>query len=64
MLSNERKLELFDGAMNWIWSRMAYFDKIEIEMALEEIGFTDAEIAEILADLFTEDIESEETKNV
>ena len=60
-MTNERKAELFKGAMNWVWEHMEYFDKEEVEMALEHIGFTEEEIAEELADsIFAEDEDDEE----
>jgi hypothetical protein len=57
-MTNERKAELFDGAMNWVWEHMQYFDKEEVEMVLEYIGFTEEEIAEELAgSIYAEDEE-------
>lgn len=44
--TNERKAELFDGAMSWIYSRLAYEQEDGYEEALEKIGFSDKEIDE------------------
>ena len=60
-MTNERKAKLFDVAMEWVWEHMAYLDKEEVEMELEDIGFTDEEIAEELArGIFAEDDEDDE----
>ena len=49
-MTDARKAELFDGAMRLIYSHMTYGDATEIEEALEAVGFTDKEIAEVLAE--------------
>lgn len=54
-MTNERKAELFDRAMSFIYSKLVYADETEYEETLEEIGFTDEEIAEELAYIFTDE---------
>ena len=54
-MTNERKAELFDRAMSYIYSKLMYDDAIEYEETLEEIGFTDKEIAKELENLFVDD---------
>lgn len=51
-MTNKRKAELFDRAMNYICSKLAYGDEIEYEEVLEEIGFTEKEIEEELKNIF------------
>lgn len=50
-MTNERKAELFDKAMDWIFRHLAYGDRTEIEEALEDVGYTDEEIAEVFAEI-------------
>ena len=59
-MTNERKAELFDKAMGWIFRQLSYADEIEYVDALEEIGFTDEEITEEMAEIFADDEEEEE----
>ena len=47
-MTNERKAELFQGAMNWVWEHMENFSKQECIWALEHIGFSKDEIDEEL----------------
>ena len=47
-MTNERKAELFQGAMNWVWEHMESFSKQECIWALEHIGFSKEEIDEEL----------------
>lgn len=58
-MTNERKVELFDKAMDWIYRQLVYADRLQYEETLEEIGFTDEEIAEELRDIFAENDEEE-----
>ena len=59
-MTNERKAELFQGAMNWIWEHMESFSKQECIWALEHIGFSKEEIDEELTYCtFEEDDEDE-----
>ena len=51
-MTNKRKAELFDRAINYIYSTLAYDDEIEYEEVLEEIGFTEKEIKEVLKNIF------------
>jgi uncharacterized protein Smg (DUF494 family) len=51
-MTDSRKAELFDKAMGWIFEQLTYADKLDIEETLEDIGFTDEEINEKLADMF------------
>jgi hypothetical protein len=50
-MTNERKAELFEGAMNLIYGHMTYGDATEIEETLEAVGFTSEEIADVLAEV-------------
>ena len=50
-MTNERKAELFDSALNVIFSRMKFYDETEYEEVLQEIGFTAEEIDEMLRDI-------------
>ena len=50
-MTNERKAELFGGAMSWVFSQLAYGDNTEIAEALEDIGFTDEEINEMFEEI-------------
>ena len=52
IMTNKRKAELFDRAMNYIYSTLAYDNEIEYEEVLEEIGFTEKEIEEVLKSIF------------
>ena len=56
-MTNERKAELFDKAMSWIYSRLSYEYEAGYEETLEEIGFTDEEITEEMAQLFADEEE-------
>jgi hypothetical protein len=56
-MTNTRKAELFDKAMGWIFKQLAYGDELTYDETLEEIGFTDEEIAVVLKDIFEEDFE-------
>lgn len=48
-LSNERKLELFNHMLEWIWNATGdTFDEFEYGLALEKIGMTKQEIMEEL----------------
>ena len=47
-MTNERKAELFDNAITWIWEHIEEYGKDEYVSALENIGFTESEIAEEL----------------
>jgi hypothetical protein len=49
-MTSQRKAELFDNAIGWILKQLAYADRLEYEEVLEEIGFTDEEITNELAD--------------
>ena len=49
-MTNERKAELFDRAIGWILGQLGYADELTQMEALEDVGLTDEEIAEILAD--------------
>lgn len=54
-MTKERKAELFDKAMSYIYSRLQYDDETEYEETLEQIGFTNEEIAEEMKNIFLED---------
>lgn len=56
-MTNERKAELFDRAMDYIYSQLAYDDETEYEETLETIGFTQEEIDGILSDIFSDEDE-------
>ena len=56
-MTPERKAELFDGAMGWVYKHLVYGDETEYEETLEEIGFTEEEIAEQLSYIFDDDKE-------
>ena len=56
-MTNERKAELFDRAMNWVYEHLVYADKAEYEENLENIGFTNDEIAEVLKEVFDDEEE-------
>lgn len=43
-MTNERKAELFDNALTWIWEHTEVYGKIEYITALENIGYTPEEI--------------------
>ena len=59
-MTNQRKAEMFDKAMNWIYKQLAYADQFEVSEVLEEIGFSEEEIDQKLTQLFnTEDEEGE-----
>ena len=47
-MTPERKAELFDNAIIWIWEHTEGYDKEEYIGALEHIGFTPEEIEEEL----------------
>ena len=49
-MTNERKAELFDRAIEIILSHLIYADKLEYEETLEKIGYTDDEIEEFFND--------------
>ena len=49
-MTPERKAELFEKAMDWIFGQLQYAEEWEYSEVLEEIGFTDSEIAERLKD--------------
>lgn len=59
-MTNERKAKLFDKAMDWIYGQLVYADRLLYEETLEEIGFTDEEITEEMAEIFADDDEEEE----
>ncbi len=48
-MTNERKAELFQGAMEWVWMHTEGYGKDEYICALENIGFTPEEIEEDLS---------------
>lgn len=48
-MTNERKAELFNSAMDWIWVHTEGYGKDEYIGALENIGFTAEEIEEELS---------------
>lgn len=48
-MTNERKAELFDNAIAWIWEHAENFGVKEYLKALKHIGYTQAEILEELA---------------
>ena len=48
-MTDERKAELFDEAITWIWEHTEGYGKEEYVNALEHIGFTDEEIEEELS---------------
>jgi hypothetical protein len=54
-MTNERKAELFDKAMGWIFEQLTYADRVDVEETLEDIGFTDEEIDEKLSEMFDEE---------
>lgn len=45
-MTNERKAELFDKAIEWIWDHSEGYDVQEYLRALKHIGYTQAEILE------------------
>lgn len=56
-MTNERKVKLFDDAMEWIFEHLVYADKVELAINLENIGFTNEEINEIINDMFWDEQE-------
>ena len=54
-MTNQRKAELFDKAMDYICSTLAYDDEIEYIETLETIGFTEKEIKEKLKGIFNDE---------
>jgi len=54
-MTDERKAELFDNAMGFIYSKLEYADETEYEETLEEIGFTEEEIEKTLEDIFNDE---------
>lgn len=62
-MTNERKAELFDKAMSWIYAQLVYSDRTEYEETLEEIGFDDEEIGLEMSNIvfpYDEDDEDDE----
>ena len=55
-MTNERKAELFDKALGWIYSHLEHGDETEYEETLEDIGFTDEEIVKELKYIFEEEL--------
>ena len=47
-MTDERKAELFDKTITWIWEHTEEYGKIEYITALENIGYTPEEIQEEL----------------
>lgn len=47
-MTNERKAELFDKALTWIWEHTEGYSQDEYVSALKHIGFTPKEIKEEL----------------
>lgn len=47
-MTDERKIELFDNLLTWIWAHTEGYGKIEYVTALENIGYTPEEIQEEL----------------
>lgn len=45
-LTNNRKVELFDAAIAWVWEHTEMHGSKEYRTALKKIGYTEAEIAE------------------
>ena len=58
-MTDKRKAELFDKAMGWIFGQLQYGKEWEYEDTLEEIGFTDKEIAEEMAEIFADEDEND-----
>lgn len=56
-MTNERKAELFRGAMDWVWMHTEGYGKEEYICALENIGLTAEEIAAELANCCFDDEE-------
>ena len=48
-MTNIRKAELFNGALDWIFEHTARYGKEEYACALQKIGFTRTEIKEELS---------------
>ena len=59
-MTNQRKAELFDKAMGWIYEQLSYADQWEYKETLEDIGFTQEEIDQKLAQLFASEDEKGE----
>lgn len=49
-MTNERKAELFDRAISWIWEHTENYGKQEYINALKRIGYTKKEILEELSE--------------
>ena len=54
-MTNERKAELFDKALDYIFSKLVYADETEYEETLEAVGFTQKEIDETLKEIFNDE---------
>lgn len=50
MMTEKRKAELFDAAMDWIWEHTGEYDVEQYFLACEEIGYTKKEVKEELCD--------------
>ena len=48
-MTNERKIELFDNAIGWIWDHSEGYDVQEYLRAHKHIGYTQEEILEEIA---------------
>jgi hypothetical protein len=51
-MTDIRKAELFDKVIEWIMQKLIYAKRWEYVEVLEEVGFTDEEIDEMLSGMF------------
>lgn len=62
-MTNERKAELFDKVMSWVYSKLEYCEEIEYEETLEEIGFTPEEIDKELREIFWQQYDEDDDED-
>ena len=56
-MTPERKAELFDNAIAWIWEHTENFGMVAYMSALKKIGYTDKEITdELISCNFDEEV--------
>lgn len=56
-MTNERKIELFDKAIEWVWEHTEQHGVSEYLNTLKRIGYTEKEIAEEIANCNFDDEE-------
>lgn len=59
-MTADRKIKLFDGAIEWILHHLEYEDEIGYAETLEEIGFNEEEIEEILKEIFNDEVNTDD----